>query len=77
MLYCFRKLPIKEYYYNRVLEELGLTKDEVIITVDKHMYPIIDNVVMAYIYSVSLIIFVVSQQFLILPVNKILHVQLL
>lgn len=54
MLYCFRKLPIKEYYYNRVLEELGLTKDEVIITVDKHMYPIIDNVVMAYIYSVSL-----------------------
>lgn len=54
MLYCFRKLPIKEYYYNRVLEELGLTKDEVIITVDKHMYPIIDDVVMAYNYSVSL-----------------------
>lgn len=25
-----RKLPIKEYYYNRVLEELGLTKDEFI-----------------------------------------------
>lgn len=25
-----RKLPIKEYHYNRVLEELGLTKDEFI-----------------------------------------------
>lgn len=54
MLYCFRKLPIKEYHYNRVLEELGLTKDEVIFTVDKHIYPIVDNVVMAYNYSVSL-----------------------
>lgn len=47
MLYCFRKLPIKEYHYNRVLEELGLTKDEVSITADKHMYPIIDNVVIS------------------------------
>lgn len=54
MLYCFRKLFIKEYYYNRVLEELGLIKDEVIIIVDKYMYFIIDNVVMVYIYLVSL-----------------------
>lgn len=54
MLYCFRKLFIKEYYYNRVLEELGLIKDEVIFIVDKYIYFIIDNVVMVYIYLVSL-----------------------
>lgn len=47
MLYCFRKLFIKEYYYNRVLEELGLIKDEVSIIVDKYMYFIIDNVVIS------------------------------
>lgn len=54
MLYCFRKLFIKEYYYNRVLEELGLIKDEVIFIVDKYIYFIIDNVVMVYNYLVSL-----------------------
>ena len=35
-IFVYRKMPIKEYHYDRILEELGLSKEEV-MCLEKHL----------------------------------------